>query len=261
MIKTYGIVAYPASHSLSPEMHNAAFKALKIGAKYRVFDVKPENFGDLIKDLHKNKIEGLNVSMPYKEEVIQYLDGIDPTAKKIGAVNCIYKKGKKYYGANYDWKGIVEPLKKITKLKGKKVLLLGAGGAAKAACFGLKKEGANVFILNRTFATAKELARKYGFKATETADSMPDIVINCTSVGFENPEESPINPEVFKDAGVVLDIIYGHETKFVSDAKAAGVKFIITGEEVLLHQGYATFKKWTGSKAPREIMKKSIRNF
>lgn len=258
MMKNFGIVAYPATHSLSPGIHNAAFKTLKINAKYRSFDVKPENFGELMKDLRKHKIDGLNISMPYKEEVIQYLDGIDKTAKRIGAVNCIYKKNGKYYGTNYDWKGIIEPLKKVTTLKNKRVLLLGAGGAAKAACFGLKKKGADVAILNRTFKTAKELAQKYGFKATETAEGSYEIVINCTSVGFENPDESPINPEVFKDAFIVLDIIYGHKTRFVEDAKAAGVKIIITGEEVLLHQGYATFEKWTGVKAPKDIMMKAI---
>jgi len=259
-MKNYGIVAYPATHSLSPAIHNAAFKKLKINARYRSFDIKPENFEGLIKDLKKHKIEGLNVSMPYKEEVIKYLDGVDPTAKKIGSVNCIYKKDGKYYGANYDWKGIIEPLKKVTNLKGRKVLLLGAGGAAKAACYGLKKVGADVFILNRTLETAKKLARKYGFKATETADLMPEIVINCTSVGFENPDESPISPGVFKDAFIALDIIYGHKTRFVEDAKAGGVEYIITGEQVLLHQGYATFEKWIGIKAPKETMISALKN-
>ena len=125
-------------------MHKAAFKTLKVSAVYEAFDVKPNDLEDFMKNLHEKHVDGLNVSMPYKTEVMQYLAGIDPVAKKIGAVNCIYKKNGKYHGTNYDWKGIIEPLKKITPLKGKKVLLLGAGGAAKAACYGLKKEGAKV---------------------------------------------------------------------------------------------------------------------
>jgi len=241
-------------------MHNAGFKHTGIDAKYKAFNIKEEELENFIKNLNKKRIHGLNVSMPYKEKVIQYLDGIDAIAKKIGAVNCIYVRGGKYYGTNYDWKGIVNPLKKIMPLKGRKILLLGAGGAAKAACFGLKKEGAKVFILNRTFETAKKLAKKYGFKATETVEFMPEIIINCTSVGFENPEESPINPKVFKDAVIVLDIIYGHKTRLVKDARTSGVPYILDGYEVLLHQGYATFEKWTGKKAPKEIMRKVIGN-
>jgi len=257
-VKKFGILAHPAGHSLSPKMHKAAFKTLKVSAVYEAFDVKPNDLEDFMKNLHEKHVDGLNVSMPYKTEVMQYLAGIDPVAKKIGAVNCIYKKNGKYHGTNYDWKGIIEPLKKITPLKGKKVLLLGAGGAAKAACYGLKKEGAKVFILNRTFESAKHLADQYGFKATETAEFMPEIVINCTSVGFDNPEESPINPRVFKDVKIVLDIIYGHKTRFVKDARAAGVPYIITGLEVLLYQGYATLEKWLGVKAPKEVMRESL---
>jgi 3-dehydroquinate dehydratase/shikimate dehydrogenase len=257
-VKKFGILAHPAKHSLSPKMHRSAFKSLNIDATYDAFDVKPNDVEDFMKNLHSKRIDGLNVSMPYKEEVIQYLDGIDFVAKKIGAVNCIYKKSGKYYGTNYDWKGIIEPLKKRINLKGRKVLLLGAGGAAKAACYGLKKEGAKVFILNRTFESAKVLARKYGFKATETAEFMPEIVINCTSVGFDNEDESPINPAVFKDVKIVLDIIYGHKTRFVKDAKTACVPCVLTGIEVLLHQGYASFEKWSGKKAPREIMSRAV---
>lgn len=257
-MKKFGILAHPAGHSLSPKMHKSAFKTMKIEATYEAFDVKPDDLENFVKNLHEKRIEGLNVSMPYKVEVMKYLDKIDPVAKKIGAVNCIYKKNGKYHGTNYDWKGIIEPLKKITELKGKKVLLLGAGGAARAACYGLKKEGAKVFILNRTFESAKRLADKYGFKATETAEFMPEIVINCTSVGFDNSDESPIHPAVFKDTKIAFDIIYGHKTRFVKDAQAAGVPHIITGFEVLLHQGAATLEKWLGVKAPREALREAL---
>jgi len=252
----YGIVAHPVSHSLSPVMHNAAFEALNIDAEYRAFDVKPRDLGVFIKILYKENIYGLNISMPHKEAVMQYVE-TDKIAKDIGAVNTIFRENDKFVGTNTDWIGIVEPLIERTKLEGKKIMIVGAGGAAKAACFGLKKQKADVTIVNRTYDNAAFLAERFGFRASKIPVEA-EIVINCTSVGLENPNESPVHKDVFKYAQIAFDIIYGdEETQFIRDAKDAGA-LTIQGEEMLLHQGCACFKGWTGREAPGEIMKKAI---
>ncbi|OIP80748.1 shikimate dehydrogenase [Candidatus Peregrinibacteria bacterium CG22_combo_CG10-13_8_21_14_all_44_10] len=256
MTHIYGIVAHPVSHSLSPIMHNAAFKSLGIDAEYRAFDVKPEDLGAFMKILYKENIYGLNISMPHKEAVMDYVE-TDDIAKDIGAVNTIFRENDKFVGTNTDWIGIIEPLLKRTELKDKKVMIVGAGGAAKAACYGLKKQGADVVVVNRTYDHAESLATKFGLKASKDPIEA-EIIINCTCVGLENPEKSPVKEEVFLYAQIAFDVIYGgSETKFIRDAKRAGA-LTISGEEMLLHQGYACFEGWTGKKAPKEVMQESI---
>ena len=253
MTKIFGVVAHPASHSLSPVMHNAAFEHLGIDAEFRAFDVHPTDIGAFIKILPQEGIWGLSVTMPHKHSVMPFLDEIDETAQKIGAVNTVYLENNQYIGANYDWMGIKEPLGEIEG----KVLILGAGGAAEATCYALKDE--DVMIWNRTYEKAEELAKKWGFKAVKEKKPA-DIIINCTSVGFENCQESPVDPEIFEGVKIAFDVVYGPETKFIKDAKKAGVKKVISGEQMLLHQGYAAFEKWTGEKAPREIMQQAVNN-
>ncbi len=258
-MKIYGIIAHPASHSLSPVMHGAAFEELGIDAEYRAFDVRPEDLGAFMKILYKENIHGLNVSMPHKEAVMQYLSEVDDIAESIGAVNTIFRENEKFVGTNTDWIGITEPLKERTKLKGKKVMIVGAGGAAKAACYGLAKQQADVTIVNRTYDHAALLAERFGLKASKIPVEA-EIIINCTSVGFENPKESPVNKDVFKYAQIAFDVIYGDtETQFIRDAKEAGA-LTISGEEMLLNQGYACFEGWTGKKAPKEVMKKALQD-
>lgn len=258
MTRIYGIVAHPVSHSLSPAMHNAAFKSLGIDAEYRAFDVQPEDLGAFMKILYKENIYGLNISMPHKEAVMQYVE-TDDIAKDIGAANTIFRENGKFVGTNTDWIGIIEPLLQRTKLEGKKVMIVGAGGAAKAACYGLKKQGADVVVVNRTYDHAEFLATKFGLKASKDPIEA-EIIINCTSIGLEDPDESPVSKEVFLYAQIAFDVIYGGaETKFIKDAKEKGA-LTISGEEMLLYQGYACFEGWTGKKAPKAVMQKAIAN-
>jgi len=253
MKQIYGILAHPAGHSLSPAMHNAAFKALKIDAEFKYFDVKPQDLKKFILKVRKEKIKGLSVSSPHKEAIIGCLDRIDPVAKKIGAVNTIKNNKGKLTGTNFDWIGVQNSLLEKTKIKGKTVVILGAGGAASAAVYAVKKNKAkSIFILNRTVSHAKKLAKKYhckygGFDLFEKIN--PDIVIQATSAGINSLKGVKIIPKKFlKPKMVVMEMIYAPLiTKILRDAKVVGAK-IITGERMLIHQGTAAFKYWTGKK-------------
>ena len=182
------IIGDPVEHSLSPAMHNAGFEALGIenqfvflGAKVRVEDV-----GAAVQSMRKMGIHGLTCTIPHKVEVMKYLDEIDETARKIGAVNTVLNKNGKLIGFNTDWLGVVIPLEKITTLLDKKVLVLGAGGAARAVVFGLLKRGSKVSIFNRTKQKAIDLAKEFNCQEidlnVESEISNFDIIINTTSV-------------------------------------------------------------------------------
>lgn len=257
----YGILAHPAHHSLSPTMHNAGFKALGINAEYKFFDVEADKLAEFIANLHKKNIKGLSVSKPHKETIIELLDEIDEHSKQIGAVNTVYLKDNKYHGTNVDWIGIKEPIEEKTHIQGKNVIILGAGGAARAAVYAMKKSNANkIIVLNRTAAHAKELADEFNceFGSLDDFDDT-DIVIQATSAGLNKPEGVQIIPkEKLNKNMLVFEMIYTpKETQIIKDAKAVGADFI-TGENMLLHQGYAAFKIWTNQKAPREIMKRAV---
>ncbi|MDD3861868.1 MAG: shikimate dehydrogenase, partial [Candidatus Gracilibacteria bacterium] len=163
MTKQYGLLAFPAKHSLSPDIHNAGFKALGIDARYDLFEVPKNEFEDFAKSLKDSSISGLSVSLPYKEAIIDFLDFVDDSAKKIGAVNTILNRDGILSGYNTDFIGSNRALGGVNgSLSGKKVVILGAGGAARAVIYGLLKDGAEVVgILNKTLENAKKLAKEF----------------------------------------------------------------------------------------------------
>lgn len=259
------IIGDPVEHSLSPAMHNAGYEALGmddrfvyLGAKVNVKDVEM-----VIQAMRKMGIHGLTCTIPHKIEVMKYLDEIDETAKKIGAVNTVLNKNGKLIGFNTDWLGVVIPLEKITSLKDKKVLVLGAGGASRAVVFGLLNRKAKVTIYNRTNQKAIDLAKEFSCQSTELINNSEitdfDIIINTTSVGMKPLEnQTPIPVECLTEKQIVFDIVYvPYETKLLKEAKKRGAK-IIHGIEMLLHQGTAQFEIYTGRKAPEEIMRKTL---
>jgi shikimate dehydrogenase len=260
------IVGDPVSHSLSPAMHNAAYEKLAIDDQfvYLGANVKVANLKEFILAMRvMDNFYGLTCTIPHKVEVLKYLDWVDEKAKKIGAVNTVVKKNGLLCGYNTDWLGAVIPLEKITSLKGKKVLVLGAGGAARAIVYGLKEKGALVYILNRTLEKAKNLAKEFKAKVLtfnqQKEVSNFDIIINATSVGMEPlVNETPINPSFLKKNLIVFDVVYNpKETKLLKEAKKKGVK-IIYGLEMLLYQGVAQFEIYTGKKPPIEVMRKVL---
>jgi shikimate dehydrogenase len=260
------IVGDPVSHSLSPAMHNAAYEKLAIDDQfvYLGTNVKVTNLKEVILAMRvMDNFYGLTCTIPHKVEVLKYLDWVDEKAKKIGAVNTVVKKNGLLCGYNTDWLGAVIPLEKITSLKGKTVLVLGAGGAARAIVYGLKEKEAVVYILNRTLERAKKLAKEFKAKVLtfnhQKEVSNFDIIINATSVGMEPlVNETPINPSFLKKNQIVFDFVYNpKETKLLKEAKKKGAK-IIYGLEMLLHQGVAQFEIYTGKKAPVEVMRKVL---
>jgi shikimate dehydrogenase len=260
------IVGDPVSHSLSPAMHNAAYEKLSIDDQfvYLGANLKVNNLKEVILAMRvMENFHGLTCTIPHKVEVLKYLDWVDEKAKKIGAVNTVVKKNDLLCGYNTDWLGTVIPLEKVTSLKGKKVLVLGAGGAARAIVYGLKEKGALVFILNRTLEKAKNLAKEFKAKVLnfnhQKEVSNFDIIINATSVGMEPlVNETPINPYFLKKNQIVFDIVYRpKKTKLLKEAKKKGAK-IIYGLEMLLYQGVAQFEIYTGKKAPIEVMRKIL---
>jgi len=260
------IVGDPVSHSLSPAMHNAAYEKLAIDDQfvYLGANVKVTNLKEIILAMRvMENFHGLTCTIPHKIEILKYLDWVDEKAKKIGAVNTVVKKNGLLCGYNTDWLGAVIPLEKVTSLKGKKVLVLGAGGAARAIVYGLKEKEALVYILNRTLEKAKNLAKEFKAKVLnfnhQKEISNFDIIINTTSVGMEPLiNETPINPYFLKKNQIVFDVVYNpKETKLLKEAKKKGAK-IIYGLEMLLYQGVAQFEIYTGKKAPIEVMRKVL---
>jgi shikimate dehydrogenase len=270
-----GVIGDPVEHSLSPSMHNAAFKELNLDFTYVAFRVRMGELKEAIVGARSLDIHGLNATMPHKNVIAGYLDEIDPKAKSIGAVNTILNNEGKLIGYNTDGVGALRALKEngITPT-GKKILLLGAGGAGKAIAFYAAQEAEELVILNRTPQKAEKLAdvlhREFD-KRIIGKDFSPkiigeelkdaDILVNATSVGMHpNVNRSLVPPNSLKTDLYVMDIIYSPlDTKLLQDAKAAGAK-VISGIEMLLHQGAASFEIWTNRQAPVKVMKHAVLN-
>lgn len=262
-MRHFGILAHPVRQSLSPTMQLAAFKAAGIDATFEAFDVEPKKLKDFFKEY--GEVEGLAVSMPHKETIAQYLDGIDDTAKAIGAVNTIYTKNGKRFGTNTDARGFLRAIKEVMPdLCGKRVLIVGAGGAARAIIYALKPLADSITLINRTVPKgvqlAKEFGVRYGGKLEDLITETPDLIVNATSVGMPGHEDSEIIPQDFlKPNVVVFDIVYhpGHTTYLIEEAKKAGAA-TVTGETMLLYQGVLQFELWTGKKAPEAVMRAAL---
>lgn len=257
------IIGDPVEHSISPQMHNACYEAVGLEEKF-VFvasKVKRENLEQAINGIKALNIHGITVTIPHKTNVMNLLDTIDPVAEKIGAVNTVVNKNGTLTGYNTDWVGIADSLKHTTQLKDKEVAILGAGGAARAAIFAVKELGAKVGIFNRTVENAKILAEEFNcvyasINETEKIKNY-DVIINTTSVGLKSVE-TPISADAIKKEHIVFDIIYTpYETQLLKLAKEKGAQ-VIHGTEMLLYQGLAQFKLYTGKDVPEEIMRKAI---
>jgi len=212
---------------------------------------------DLLSCVRDIPIHGLSITMPYKQAIVSHLDNTDTHTTKIGACNTVVRaQDGKLYGFNTDAAGVLRPLQQRITLEQAKILVLGAGGAARAAVFGLKERGAEVYILNRTLGPAQKLARSARARLLKRADLKKftfDVIINATPVGLGNTRESPLNENEIK-ARYVFDMIYDPpETRLVKLAKAAGAE-IIPGIEMFVHQAARQFEIWTGKPAPWDEM-------
>jgi len=237
-------------------MMNTAFRRETVNAVYLALQTaKADDLFKLVKDI---PIQGLSVTMPLKQDVIPMLERTDPLSAKIGAVNTIARMPDgKFYGFNTDVQGIVGPIERRLSLKDAKVLVLGAGGAARAAVFGCRDKGAEVFILNRTPETAAKLAKQSGAKVIKreaVAKTQFDVIINATSVGMAGIKAAQILTPEDLNTRIVFDLVYNPiETPLLRMARQKGIT-VITGVEMFVQQGARQFEIWTGKPAPEEEM-------
>jgi len=259
--KIFGIMGLPVSHSLSPAMHNAAFEALGLNMVYVPFpvsEVEPALIG-----LRALGIGGVSVTIPHKQAVLPFLDFIDPVAERIGAVNTIVMEPNgRLLGYNTDWRGANRALEEQVELKGKKVVLLGAGGSARAIGFGIKEAGAECLLCSRTPERGMALAADLGCEWHPLADVTSlqgEILVNATSVGMAPDTASmPLPANKVGDFKVVMDIVYSPlETSLLRQAKENGC-IAVNGLAMLLYQGAVQFELWTGRTAPLEVMRAQL---
>ncbi|HEY4660393.1 MAG TPA: shikimate dehydrogenase, partial [Terriglobales bacterium] len=232
--------------------------ALRSGNVNGVFlALNTKSLKDLLACVREIPIHGLAVTMPHKEAILKYLDNTDPHTSKIGACNTVVRsQDGKLYGFNTDTSGVVRPLEQRIPLSGARILVLGAGGAARAAVFGLRERGSEIFVLNRNVAAAQKLARQAKARTVKRQDLKKldfDVIINATPVGMGNTRESPLNPEEIR-AKIVFDMVYDPaETRLLKLAKERGAE-VIPGSVMFVHQAARQFEIWTGKPAPREDM-------
>ena len=270
--KIYGILGFPVKHSFSPTMHNAAFSALKINAKYESFEVKPGDLEGFLEKLAERNITGLNITVPYKEKILDFvsLDHESNYLKQIKAVNTIVKIDDKWKGFNTDIAGFSRHLKENFAPSGKKAAIIGAGGAARAVAYVLADSGAremDIFDIDQD--KSKDVACMIknffsGFKIN-TVDRIEglniknkDLLVNATPIGLKETDPCLVKEEMLHKNLFVYDLIYNPaETKLLALVKHIGAK-TANGMGMLLYQGMLSFKIWTGQDAPQQVMRQAL---
>jgi 3-dehydroquinate dehydratase/shikimate dehydrogenase len=254
--RIFGVAGNPIAHSLSPLMHNAAFRKENVNAV--LLPLKVRSLDDMLKLVHELPLIGVAVTMPLKQEVLPRLANMDALTGKIGACNTLRVGGDgNIVGFNTDVAGVVRPLERRLRLKGARIAVLGAGGAARAAVFGLVEQGAEVFIVNRTHERAVKLARSAKAKSLKHelfAKSRFDVLINSTPCGMAGNKQALPIKENELNAGLVFDMVYNPlETPLLKLARQRGIP-VVTGLEMFVQQGARQFEIWTGKPAPESEM-------
>jgi shikimate dehydrogenase len=257
----YGVIGNPVRHSLSPALHNAAFAAMGLNAVYLAFE--PADIEGCVKGIRTLGIRGTSVTLPFKATVIPHLSRMDPLAERIGAVNTIINRDGILTGYNTDAIGALKALEEVTKVPGKRCILVGAGGAARAVGFILKEKGAALTVVNRSWDRGQRLARSLGCDFSpleEMASVKGDILIQATPVGmWPHGDQCPVPEPLLEEGMVVMDLVYHPlETRLLSAARARGCT-LISGIRMLIHQGAEQFRLWTGIDPPLSIMEGALR--
>jgi len=258
--RLFAVAGNPISHSLSPHMHNTAFRREIVNAV--MLPLKPRSLDDLLTVIRELPLAGVAVTMPFKQEVLPHLANMDPLTAKIGACNTLRTGADgKLYGFNTDVAGVIRPLEKRLRLKGARVAVLGAGGAARAAMFGLVEQGAEVYVVNRTHDKAVTLARQAKAKSLKHeafAKQHFDVLINTTPCGMKGFKQALPIDEKELNAGLVFDMVYNPlETPLLKLARTRGVP-VISGLEMFIQQGARQFEIWTGKPAPESEMQRIV---
>jgi 3-dehydroquinate dehydratase/shikimate dehydrogenase len=257
--RVYGVIGDPIGHSLSPLLHNTAFRARKFDAVFVPFLVR--NLREFLSAMKGFGVAGLSVTIPHKETILRFLDDCDPLAARIGAVNTVVVRGAgRLYGYNTDYVGVLRSLERRVRLAGSRVLLFGAGGAARAAAFALAQAGSIVCISARRPERAEALARAAGGQAVARGALKReyfDAVVNCTPIGMQPKGGSPLSSSEL-NCRVVMDMVYRpRETELLRLARRKGIE-IISGLEMFLAQGFAQYEIWTGERAPENAMRRAV---
>jgi shikimate dehydrogenase len=261
--KIVGIFGDPIEHTLSPLIHNTAFQELGLDYCYVPFHVKKEKLKEAVSAIRALNIKGVNITVPHKESVMQYLDEISEEAKYIGAVNTVLNDEGILKGFNTDAKGFIMSLKEQkVPVKDKNILVLGAGGAAKAVIYGILKEKGRIYIFNRTVSKAYKIKDSFSnigqIEIVEKIDSSLmhkiNIIVNATSLGLKKNDPMPMNPNLLKNKHIYYDVIYP-ETPLMEEAEKIGCK-VIGGIGMLLYQAFLAFEIWTNQKPSEKIFKK-----
>ena len=246
-MKKYFVIGNPINHSLSPKLHNYWFKKYKIKAFYEKLEPSVEDFEDLIKKVREKEIRGINVTVPYKEKIIPFLDNLSVEARESESVNTIYLSGKQVEGHNTDIYGFYTSLKNILNFKEKKAFIIGAGGVTPSIIISLKKIGASeIIVTNRTKERVIKLKEKFNFlEAVEWGETLnADIVINTTSLGLNKSDKINLNYKIFTKKTLFYDLIYNpKETDFLKKAKLNEHK-IQNGLMMFVYQAAEAFKIW-----------------
>ena len=264
----YGILGHPLGHSLSPILHNTAFRHLGMDAAYLPFDTEPAALAPTLRALRAAGLRGANVTIPHKTAIMPLLDGIDGTARKIGAVNTIVDRGGKLRGFNTDVAGFVGALSAAgVKIEGAHALVVGAGGAARAAVFGLQENGAAVTVVNRRRRRAEALVRRLGEAKISIGDSCDigtvaersDIIVNCTPAGMRGfPGTCPVPARRIGPGAAVMDMVYNPErTRLLAAAGRRGAR-TVSGMEMLVRQASEAFRLWTGRPFPEKAVRRAL---
>lgn len=278
MTQYIGVIGYPLKHSLSPDFQQAALDYYQLDIHYEVWETEAESLSSAIDQLRQPQNLGANVTVPYKETVLHFIDEVDSLASLVGAVNTIVNRDGKLIGFNTDTHGFLQALREDAKFgpENKRVVILGAGGAARAVGFALLQEKVeSLIIINRTSARAEALVdslTKYvtdgkirtevialpwqDSRLQETVEHC-QLIVNCTTLGMKHPsqeEQSPLTADSIPKDALVYDLVYNPlETPLLRMAREAGAD-ILGGLPMLVYQGAASFKLWTGREAPLDIM-------
>ena len=258
--RVFAVIAKPVGHSMSPLVHNRAFEATGFDGIYVPLLVEPEHLADFFESLRAMPVSGASVTIPHKQEAIRYLDEIDAAAEGIGAVNTVYWNRGRVCGTNTDAAGIAEPLSRRRRIEGSRALVVGNGGAAKAAVVALRRRGATVSVTGRDPGRVARMAGLHGVEAVPfdaLGDRYFDVLVQSTPVGMTPDVQGNLFPDRIP-ADVVFDLVYNPlETALLRRARDQR-KVAISGIEMFVEQAAAQFRIWTGLDAPRDVMRDAV---
>jgi len=268
----YGVIGDPVDHSLSPAIQNAAFQAQGLDAVYVPFHVKPGTLKSAIQGLRALGVRGFNVTLPHKIPVMRFLDELDRKASEMGSVNTVANRNGILYGYSTDGLGALKALGEAgVGIDGKTVLLLGAGGSARALAYAFAPQVKSMRIINRTFSRAKQLERRLRAKFPKDIASAQlsrkslsryieeaDVIVNASSMGMDGKADPPITEKSLRASQCVFELVYRpQETRLLREAKLAGAR-TVNGLDQLVHQAACSFELWFGRQAPLHEMRRAI---